>query len=706
MPTIRLNRETLSSKLPPSPARKVAALSVVFALALALVPALIGAARGGNGHRRASDPGSGGGGAATTRAWAQDAAAVSSPSTTWYLAEGCTASGFETWVLVQNPNAYPAAVRLTFMTDAGPSAGPSFELAALSRKSINIADSLPGAAGVSTVVQSTSPVVVERAMYGSARRWATGTAGVTAPSTTWYLAEGCTAPGFETWVLVQNPGTQAAMVTLGYMTSAGKRAGPSFRLGPSSRKTVNVADVAPGQWDVSTSVESDRPVVVERSMYGGGREWAEGSAGATGPASTWYLAEGCTAGGAQTWVLVQNPGTRNALVNLTYMTPAGPVKGQSQWLAPGSRRTFLANDVVPDKWDVSTIVQSASPVVVERSVLGPGRQWASGAGGVKQPGTDWFLAEGSTGPGFETWVLVQNPTALAAHVSLTCLTGKGERAGPSFQLAPFTRRTVNLADFIPGEWDVSTRVRSDHPVVVERAMYGDRKSSVTELTLMKGSTFETPAYVMTPGGGSSGVPTLMVIGGMHGDEDAGYNTAGRLTRAVVSRGKLVVVPSANQPAIARHTREVNKDLNRCFPGVEHAAAEDGLAWEIMDLARANDVDLLLNLHAAYQFIHVDPSGMGQTFVFDDGALTGLGGQAAGQANLSIGDWVEQFSLLLRPIPSSVTYEVFYRQGKPAFGIEACVLLDLGRQVRDQMLAIRAFAEQAGLVIDNWDELLR
>jgi len=39
------------------------------------------------------------------------------------------------------------------------------------------------------------------------------------------------------------------------------------------------------------------------------------------------IAEGCTASGFETWVLVQNPGTRDANIDLTYMTPSGPVQG-------------------------------------------------------------------------------------------------------------------------------------------------------------------------------------------------------------------------------------------------------------------------------------------------------------------------------------------------------------------------------------------
>ena len=647
-----------------------------------------------------------GGGAATTRTWAHDAAAVSKPSTRWYLAEGSTAEGFETWVLVQNPGSKPAAVRLTYMTDKGRSNGPTFTLAPFSRKTVNVGDALPGAAEVSTVVDSDSPVVVERAMYGSARNWATDAAGVTEPGKDWYLAEGSTGAGFETWVLVQNPTGSTATAGVTFMTDAGMSKSIVIELAPFSRKTVNAADTVPGAWGVSTQVQSDSPVVVERAMYGDGRTWAHASAGVREPADDWYLAEGSTAGGDQTWVLVQNPQPEKALVELTYMTPAGPVKGQAAWVAPHSRQSFFASDAVPNAWEVSTRVKSNRPVVVERAMYGAGRRWATGSAGVTEPGTDWYLAEGSTGAGFETWVLVQNPGASTATVGLTYMTDSGKVPGPTFKLAPNTRKTVNVADAVPGMWSVSTRVESDSPVVVERACYGDRRSSVQQTTLMKGTAFETAAYVLTPGGSSPDVPTLMVMGGVHGDEDAGYRTAEKLTRALVSKGRLVVLPHANQPAIAAHVRGINKDLNRSFPGIERGANEDRLAWEIMELVRTNDIDMLLNLHSAEQFNRLDPSALGQTIVYDVHAIDGGAGRAAGQANLNIGDPLEQFAPLVKPIPTSATYEVYYKQFKPAYGIEACEQLSLERRCYDQLLVIKAFAEQVGVVVDNWDEVMR
>ncbi|MBU4490200.1 MAG: hypothetical protein KKE79_06150, partial [Actinobacteria bacterium] len=53
-------------------------------------------------------------------------------------------------------------------------------------------------------------------------------------SETWYLAEGSTNGGFETWVLVQNPGDEKATAELMFMTGAGEVAGPTLELEPHS----------------------------------------------------------------------------------------------------------------------------------------------------------------------------------------------------------------------------------------------------------------------------------------------------------------------------------------------------------------------------------------------------------------------------------------------------------------------------------------
>jgi Peptidase_C39 like family/Family of unknown function (DUF5719) len=410
----------------------------------------------------------------TSRTWGHDSVGVPAGSTNWYLAEGSTNGGFETWVLVQNPGGSDAHVQLTYMTPSGPVAGPTATLPANSRKTFFVADRVPGQWSVSTKVASDVPVIAERAMYGPGRQWGHDSVAVPAASNTWYLAEGSTAGGFETWVVVQNPNVDAANVTLTYMTPGGPVAGPTFNVGANSRKTLFVADTVPNEWSVSTKVTANMPVIAERAMYGGGRTWGHDSAGVTTAASAWYLAEGCTNGGFETWVVVQNPSGSAANVTLTYMTTDGEVPGPSFSLPANSRRTVNVADVVPNTWEVSTRVTANRPVIAERAMYGGGRKWGHDSAGVSTPSSDWYLAEGCTQTGFETWVLVQNPNDYDVDVQLTYMTTAGAVPGPSATLAANSRTTFNVADTIPFEWEVSTHVRSTGGgVIAERSMYGD-----------------------------------------------------------------------------------------------------------------------------------------------------------------------------------------------------------------------------------------
>ena len=203
----------------------------------------------------------------STRQCAHDSIGVTEPNETWYLAEGCTDGGFETWVLVQNPGTETATVNLTFMTDEGLVNGPTLNIEGGSRQSVNVASTVQ-TYNVSTRVDSTKPVVAERAMYYNNRTCAHDSIGVTEPNETWYLAEGCTDGGFETWVLVQNPGTETATVNLTFMTDEGLVNGPTLNIEGGSRQSVNVASTVQ-TYNVSTRVDSTKPVVAERAMYYG-----------------------------------------------------------------------------------------------------------------------------------------------------------------------------------------------------------------------------------------------------------------------------------------------------------------------------------------------------------------------------------------------------------------------------------------------------
>jgi len=417
-------------------------------------------------------------------------------SSNWYLAEGATLWGMETFVLVQNPGADDVHVNVKFQTDTGEEAPTKLQgvvIPANSRRTFKandyVKDDWEMTTGLSTLVEPIDgDVIVERAMYGDNRAWAHDSIGVTAPSPSpeWYLAEGSTGGGMETWLLVQNPYDSAAHVNISFQTDTGEVAPADLQgvtIPANSRATFDVRAWVPDNYNVSTFVEAqDGLVVCERAMYGGGRTWAHDSIGTPVLSDEWYLAEGSTDGGMETFVLVQNPGATDAKVDIVFQTGAGenaPDSLQGVTIPAFSRRTFKVNDYVTT-FDVSTYVECTDgAVVVERAMYGDGRAWAHDSIGATSPDNVCFLAEGSTDGGMETFVLVQNPSATDAKVDIVFQTGAGENAPPALQgvtIPAFSRRTFKVNDYVT-TFDVSTSViATEGEVIVERAMYGNSRA--------------------------------------------------------------------------------------------------------------------------------------------------------------------------------------------------------------------------------------
>jgi hypothetical protein len=196
----------------------------------------------------------------------------------------------------------------------------------------------------------------------------------------WYLAEGSTAGGMETWVLVQNPNDHPVTVDLTLMTGSGLENPPELQqvhVPADSRINFNL-NAFLATYHVSTMVTSEGgDVVCERAVYGAGRTWGTGSVGATAPAPVWYLAEGSTGGGMQTWILVQNPNDAPVTVDVDYMTPDGLVPGPQDFHIPAHTRVNFSVMDSFTGYEVSTMVTSSGGgVVCERSMYGSGGAWA------------------------------------------------------------------------------------------------------------------------------------------------------------------------------------------------------------------------------------------------------------------------------------------------------------------------------------------
>ncbi|MBN1288443.1 MAG: hypothetical protein JXA49_02260, partial [Actinobacteria bacterium] len=352
----------------------------------------------------------------------------------------------------------------------GPVQRPPLTLSPGSRSTVSVGGDLPGQ-DVSTLLVSDGEILAERAMYWNERVDGHASEGVAEPRKEWFLAEGTTGYGFDTWVLVQNASSEPTVVNVVYYTPDGPIEKEPFTIQGKSRASVHANQDVPGK-DVSIGVKATRPVVVERSMYWDDMRGGHNSCATPDPASKWYLAEGSTMYGFDEWVTIGNPSSKNASVELDYITTGGIDSTIEVSVPAQSRRTVHVNEDI-QVGEISVVVESSQPVVVERSMYwnnGTGRA-GHGALGATHPSLTHFLAEGCTANGFDQWVLIENPSKKdTTSVVLTYMTPNGLVSGPTISIKPMCRQSVNVNLDVPMS-DVSVKIEATSPVIVERAMY-------------------------------------------------------------------------------------------------------------------------------------------------------------------------------------------------------------------------------------------
>jgi hypothetical protein len=99
-------------------------------------------------------------------------------------------------------------------------------------------------------------------------------------------------------------------------------------------------------------------------------------------------------------------------------------------------------------------------------------------------------------------------------------------------------------------------------------------------------------------------PTIVVLGGAHGNEPGGYHAADEVMNWEPETGVLAVAPRLNTKAINVFARLIDGegDLNRQYPGDrEGDLPTSRIVAEITALAHELHADLLLDLHESWAF---------------------------------------------------------------------------------------------------------
>ncbi len=251
------------------------------------------------------------------------------------------------------------------------------------------------------------------------------------------------------------------------------------------------------QSDFSATVESTNGVgiVAERPMYFDyqGR-WAGGScqSGVTNLSDAYFFAEGTVRPGFHSYLCIQNPAEETATVRITYMKGDGETAEQNMLVPARSRATVNVNGFFGaadgPAADFSAKVESTggTEILAERAMyFNYNGAWTGGHvnAGVADTSTSLFFAEGTTRPGFDSFLCLQNPEEQDAEVSITYMKGDGSNQRQDVTVPARTRTTVKVNDVIGQDdsdaCDFSAKVESTNGVgiVAERSMYFAYKGS-------------------------------------------------------------------------------------------------------------------------------------------------------------------------------------------------------------------------------------
>ena len=378
-----------------------------------------------------------------------------------------------------------SAVRVVRYSEAGPVDDPVVTVAPGEALDVVLA---PG--------EASRPVAVRWAGGPAAVTWRVdgatdGAAGacLPAPSATWHLTGFDTTLGSAATLHLFNPFAEDAVVSVVLATLEGAvRLRLAERIAVPGGSAVRVAlrDLAPEEPDLGATVE----VVTGRVVAGGEQVLAppEGVSGprgravvpaATAPSSGWSFAFARTEEAAVSWLSVQNPGLREAAVEVRVSDPRPDglaLLSEVSVPAGGIVRIDLAETSATAEFAVGLAVVNDEPVVVTRLTglrTQGGRRGVAISLGAPDAAVSWALPGGGTA-GRDGRLSIYNPGAESATVTVAAAGAPTEWS--AIAVGPNGRATVELSQ--AGE-DVPTlpvRITADRPVVPELRMIADGES--------------------------------------------------------------------------------------------------------------------------------------------------------------------------------------------------------------------------------------
>jgi len=227
-------------------------------------------------------------------------------------------------------------------------------------------------------------------------------------------------------------------------------------------------------------------------------------------------------------------------------------------------------------------------------------------------------------------------------------------------------------------------------------------ATTTTNLLLSGTRFATECYVQETG--VSG-PTVMIVGGAHGNEPAGAAAAETIRHWAITSGKLVVVPRANVPALQANKRNTPNlstnlsNLNRNYPRAgTNEPARGEVAIAIWNLALQHKADWLLDLHEGFDFNQVNEKSVGSSVI----AFPDTKGRAAADlmlaaVNETITNPELKFVLRNMPIDGSLARAGGEHLKIPSMTVETTSKQPMEKRVRQHEIMVHRLLNHLGMI---------
>lgn len=221
--------------------------------------------------------------------------------------------------------------------------------------------------------------------------------------------------------------------------------------------------------------------------------------------------------------------------------------------------------------------------------------------------------------------------------------------------------------------------------------------------------------------------TLLIVGGIHGDEPGGYFAPMILAKYYkIESGTVWVVPNLNFDSIVKNSRGIHGDMNRKFAKIEPKDKDVSIVEDIKKLILNPKVDLTLNLHDGQGFYRektinkeFNPKNWGQATIIDQqqiqsakyGNLAEIAKKVNQETNVALIEDVHEFNVKNtntktqdKAMQQSLTY-FSITNNKPAFAIETSKnITDLSQKVYYQLGTIEKFMGIMGIKFSRSFEL--